>query len=99
MKPTLVVNPASDSVFAIYAAMLADHGASTIADLQMRLRTVYPDAAVHARELVGERFVIWYVYRDGHWTDSHDATSADERRLGNARPDPGPPVYGRRDQR
>jgi len=98
MKPTLVVNPSSDRVFATFAAMLADHGASTIEDLQRRLRTVYPEAAVHARELVGERFVMWYVYRDGRWTDSHLATSTDERSGAHARHGAGPPVYRRLDR-
>lgn len=67
MKPTLVVNPATDDVFAQYAQILVDHGAGSSADLERRLRAVYPMAAVHTRELAAETFLIWYVYRDGRW--------------------------------
>src|SRR4051812_7941446 len=74
MKPTLVVNPAGDRVFASFAAMLVEHGSATIQELERRLRSIYPNAAVHARELVGEPTVIWYVYRDGRWKDPHTAT-------------------------
>jgi hypothetical protein len=70
MKPILVMNPARDAIFAAFAQILVDHGAASIEDLERRLRTVYPGAAVHARELAGETFVIWYVYRDGHWVDA-----------------------------
>jgi hypothetical protein len=70
MKPTLVVNPANDRVFAAFAALLVDHGAATTAELERRLRAVYPVAVVHARLLVGEPLVIWYVYREGRWVDT-----------------------------
>jgi hypothetical protein len=70
MKPILVVNPARDDIFGAFAQILLDHGAASIGDLELRLRTVYPRAAVHARELAGETFVIWYVYRDGKWVDA-----------------------------
>ena len=67
MKPTLVVNPAYDGVFAAYAQVLVDHGAASSDELERRVRTVYPRAVVHARELAAEPVLIWYVYRDGHW--------------------------------
>jgi hypothetical protein len=67
MVPTLVVNPADDQVFAAFAQLVVDHGTSSITDFQRRLRTVYPSATVHARELAGETLLVWYVYRNGHW--------------------------------
>jgi hypothetical protein len=67
MVPTLVANPADDQVFAAFAQLVVDHGTSSITDFQRRLRTVYPHATVHARELAGEALLVWYVYRDGHW--------------------------------
>jgi hypothetical protein len=70
MKPTLVVNPGDDGVFAAFARVLVDHGTASIAEFERRLKAVYPHAAVHARELAAEPLVIWYVYRDGHWVDS-----------------------------
>ena len=87
MKPTLVVNPAGDRIFAAYAAMLVDHGAVSTAELEGRLRTVYPDAVVHSRLLVGEPVVIWYVYREGRWVDAR--LEAMKRQGGNpgVRPD------------
>ena len=68
MRPTLIINPADDDIFAAYARMLLDHGAPSVVQLESRLRTVYPDATVHFRDLSGESTLIWYVYRDGHWT-------------------------------
>lgn len=69
MRPTLIVNPSTDGLFGTYAETLVDHGAATTAELEHRLRTIYPRAIVHARELAGEAGLIWYVYRDGHWID------------------------------
>ena len=70
MKPILVVNPADDGVFAAFAQALLDHGAATVAELERRLRSVYPGTVVHVRELVAEPVLIWYVYRDGRWTNA-----------------------------
>jgi len=67
MKPTLVVFPWSDEVFSKFAHLLVDHGAFTPVEMQRRLRSAYPAATVHARELSGEPVEIWYVYRDGRW--------------------------------
>ena len=81
MKPTLVVNPDDDDVFATYARVLVEDGAATIEEFERRLRTMYPGAAAHRRELVGEAVLIWYVYRDGYWVDSQrviDASGARE---------------------
>jgi hypothetical protein len=87
MKPVLIANPADDGVFAMFAHVLVDHGANSIEELERRLQTVYPQAAVHARELAAEPVLIWYVYREGHWVHGrplaentgvqyHDARSA-----------------------
>ena len=74
MNPILVTNPADDDVFRVFARTIVDHGAETTDDLETRLRVVYPDAAVHARELANEPFLLWYVYRDGHWIRSWAGT-------------------------
>jgi hypothetical protein len=68
MKPTLIINPADDEIFGAYAHLLVEHGALSVDALERRLRTVYPRATVHFRDLSGEDMSVWYVYRDGHWT-------------------------------
>jgi hypothetical protein len=70
MRPILVTNPVGDRTFREYAELQVDDGANTVEILESRLRTRYPQAAVHARELSGERMTMWYVYRDGYWTAS-----------------------------
>ncbi|HSK52410.1 MAG TPA: hypothetical protein VLA44_06605 [Clostridia bacterium] len=67
MRPTLIVNPPTDEVFSRYAETLVDHGAVSTSELERRLRGMYPNAAVHAREIAQEPLVIWYVYREGRW--------------------------------
>jgi hypothetical protein len=67
VRPTLIVNPASDEVFSKYAETLLDHGAVSTGELERRLQAMYPNAAVHAREIAQEPLVIWYVYREGRW--------------------------------
>lgn len=68
MSPTLVLNPRHDTEFVAVAEAIATNGVVLPSELQERLRETYPDAVVRARELNGEAFTIWYVYRDGHWT-------------------------------
>ena len=70
MRPTLVVNPADDGIFAAFSQNIVDHGALTIDELERGLRSVYPRAAVHERLLAAEPILIWYVYRDGRWVDT-----------------------------
>jgi hypothetical protein len=70
-RPTLVTNPADDAAFRDEAEAALQEGQST-ADLQDILRGSYPRVVVRARELAGERPVVWYVYRDGHWVARHD---------------------------
>jgi hypothetical protein len=67
MSTTLVVNPRDDMPFVALAEGLVADGVRTPKELQDRLRREYPEAVVRARELDGEAFTIWYVYRDGHW--------------------------------
>jgi hypothetical protein len=67
MSPELILNPRDDQEFAARARELAQ-GAQTPRELEDRLRETFPGATVRARDLSGERTVIWYVYRDGHWT-------------------------------
>jgi hypothetical protein len=67
MSTTLVVNPRDDTPFVALAERLVADGVRSPNELQARLRREYPDAVVRARELDGEAFTIWYVYRDGHW--------------------------------
>ena len=70
-RPTLVTNPAGDAAFRDDAEAALQEGQSA-AELQQILRRDYPRAVVRARDLAGERQVVWYVYRDGHWVSRHD---------------------------
>ncbi|HEU4524300.1 MAG TPA: hypothetical protein VFR62_04725 [Gemmatimonadales bacterium] len=64
-EPDLVINPATDEAFARRAQERLNHGAAP-AELQAKLRALYPNAIVRSRGLAGESET-WYVYRDGHW--------------------------------
>jgi len=64
--PTLVTNPAGDSAFRAAAEAALEAG-QPIGEFERALRTGYLRAAVRERELSGERCVVWYVYREGHW--------------------------------
>jgi hypothetical protein len=65
-RPTLITNPATDVAFREHAESALQEGQS-VAELQQILRGEYPRAIVRARDLEGERKVVWYVYREGHW--------------------------------
>jgi hypothetical protein len=69
--PTLITNPADDAAFRNAAQAALQEGQS-VAQLQEILRREYPRALVRARDLAGERPVVWYVYRDGHWVTRQD---------------------------
>jgi hypothetical protein len=69
-RPTLIASPRDDEVFQDLAEAMVAAGANTPGALQEALRSRYPKAVVRARDLSGERGVIWYVYRDGRWTRS-----------------------------
>ncbi len=65
--PMLILSPPDDQAFVAEAQSAVEVG-MTPAQLELILRAQYPNAVVRERELIGERFEIWYVYRDGHWT-------------------------------
>jgi hypothetical protein len=67
-RPMLIASPRDDEVFQDLAEAMVAAGANTPTALQEALRSRYPKAVVRARDLSGERGVIWYVYRDGRWT-------------------------------
>jgi hypothetical protein len=71
--PTLITNPATDGAFVTVAEGLVAGGVDDPGELQRRLRERYPQAVVRPRELSSERRVVWYVYRDGHWTPGEEA--------------------------
>lgn len=76
LQPTLITNPADDRAFQEAAEAEVATGAATSEELQACLRRRYPRAVVHARELAGERILVWYVYREGRWVSSHAARGA-----------------------
>lgn len=69
-RPIVVVNPGSDLQFRQMVDRSVANGGRSPDDLEAALRTRYPAAVVRPRELAGERFDVWYVYRDGHWIRS-----------------------------
>jgi hypothetical protein len=70
-RPTLIVNPVADQEFSGFANAQLD-AVQTAAQLEALLRVRYPEAVVHARELSGERILVWYVYREGRWLRSDE---------------------------
>lgn len=70
LEPILILNPRTDTGFVAFAEAALDDGPHTPEAFQERLRTRYPHAAVHLRELSSETAVMWYCYRDGRWTPS-----------------------------
>ena len=70
-QPTLITNPAGDVAFGDHAEELVK-GIQSVAEFQRVLRREYPRAVVRARDLAGERPIVWYVYRDGHWVARDD---------------------------
>ena len=69
-RPIVVVNPSNDVRFREMVDRFVATGGSRPDDLEAALRPRYPKAVVRPRELAGERFEVWYVYRDGHWIRS-----------------------------
>ena len=69
-RPIVVVNPSNDVRFREMIDRFVASGGRSPGDLEAVLRTQYPEAVVRPRELAGERFEVWYVYRDGHWIRS-----------------------------
>ena len=74
-RPILVTNPAFDIAFRDRAEAALQEGQS-VHELQQILRGDYPRTVVRARDLAGERQLVWYVYRDGHWVAGDDGSNA-----------------------
>ena len=68
--PALFLNPADDLAFGGEVERLMEGGVAEADELERRLRDSYPSAVVRPRDLSNEPFVVWYVYRDGHWVAS-----------------------------
>jgi hypothetical protein len=68
--PALFLNPIDDAAFVAEVGRAMGEGVAEAADLEVRLRRAYPNAIVRPRGLSNEPFVVWYVYRDGHWVPS-----------------------------
>ncbi len=66
-RPTIVANPAGDAQFRALIDGYVMAGGRRAEDLEAALRAEHPAAVVRPRALAGERFEVWYVYRDGHW--------------------------------
>ena len=69
-RPTIIANPAGDREFRALIDRFLLAGGRAPRDLELTLRTRYPEAVVRQRELAGENLEVWYVYRDGHWIGS-----------------------------
>ena len=65
--PALFLNPADDFAFVGEVERLMADAIDDAAELERRLRAAFPLAVVRPRDLSNEPFVVWYVYRDGHW--------------------------------
>jgi len=67
MSTTLIVNPRNDAAFTSFVQEIQAEGVEGPDEMELRLRQRYPEAVVRLRDIHGETFTIWYVYRDGHW--------------------------------
>jgi hypothetical protein len=64
-RPRLFCLPSSDRLFAAVVEEVAESLTLQSTDeLEDVLRPMYPNVAVHRRDLEGERTPIWYVYRE-----------------------------------
>jgi hypothetical protein len=70
--PALFLNPADDNEFVRDVEQVMEEGVAEAAELERVLRRSYPRAVVRPRDLSNEPYVVWYVYRDGHWVASVD---------------------------
>ena len=71
-RPLIVANPPGDAAFRALIDGVLSAGVGSPHELEAALRATYPQAVVRPRELAGESFEVWYVYRDGHWIRSED---------------------------
>ena len=67
IKPALIAIPSSDAAFRDHVQRL--RRAASQADLEIRLRRIFPRVVVRERTISGEA-PAWYVYRDGAWGSS-----------------------------
>ena len=75
-QPTVIANPPGDVAFRALIDQFLSAGGRRPADLEAALRLHHPRAVVRPRSLAGERFEVWYAYREGHWIgqENHDQT-------------------------
>jgi PAS domain-containing protein len=66
--PQAITIPSADTAFRVHVDRIRTE-ASTPADLQRRLRRIFPRVIVRERTLSGEP-PTWYIYRDGGWPKS-----------------------------
>ena len=66
-RPVIIANPHGDRGFRATIDAFLVAGGRRPEELEAALRIRFPDALVRPRDLAGERFDVWYVYRDGHW--------------------------------
>jgi PAS domain-containing protein len=67
IKPALITIPSSDAAFRDHVQKL--RRSASPADLETRLRRMFPRVVVRERTISGEA-PAWYVYRDGAWGSS-----------------------------
>ena len=67
IKPALITIPSSDAAFRDHVQRL--RRLASPADLEIRLRRIFPRVVVRERTISGEA-PAWYVYRDGAWGSS-----------------------------
>jgi hypothetical protein len=65
--PIVIANPVRDRLFRKAVDEYLLTGGRRADELEAVLRVRYPHAVVRPRELDGERSVVWYAYREGHW--------------------------------
>jgi hypothetical protein len=63
----VIANPPGDRRFRSMIDSFLVSGGRRPEELESILRVRYRAALVRQRDLAGERFDVWYVYRDGHW--------------------------------
>jgi hypothetical protein len=63
----LLINPPSDDRFRAFVGATFAAVGEDVRRFEDRLRTRYPRAVIHPRSLADEPWLVWYVYREGHW--------------------------------
>jgi hypothetical protein len=74
LRRFLIINPRSDSGFVDFVNDSAS--AETPEQLQEVLRAQFPHAIVRLRNLDGEPFSAWYIYREGYWVSDEGGERA-----------------------